>query len=514
MEAPAAAVLAVAILGLLGCMLGGAPCRAAEPDPDPFAYELQWQDSDWDLQKARSAEVYHARVSLIESPLFEQLSGELRHERLLSTGWLGVEQHDYAFAHGLLVRSSAMDRPGSDDWSGRMYAALGMADLDDATLALTRLAQGWPDELSRVPADAVWRIAPREGDSEEQRAASFELRLALYRAEYKGAHEVSPGALWGRLAMELFERGRIAEARDLLPSLNSPRTLLTMRIDRRYDALVREAPALFDVKAAAAREISDYEEAVQRYPRNVDAVAQLCYAYLDAGSYRDVLRAAAAVLSRADDPNSFAAAYDEDETAFNWVLDTYARASAAMRNWDEAVRALEVAAQGLEHGRLNVSNVINLGGFYADLGKPDKALRVLAEISDEDSETLMSPYGRMAWHAARLHATLAKGDAAAADAELAYLRTHQNDAVGAYQDGLLRAGRMEDAAVVLIARLRDPQRYQAALREIQIYQYPPAPPGVVQLRALQRALARRADVQQAVAQVGRIERVPLPPDAE
>jgi tetratricopeptide (TPR) repeat protein len=285
-----------------------------------------------------------------------------------------------------------------------------------------------------------------------------------------------------------------------------------MRIDRRFDTLVRQSPRLFDVRAAAERQIKANEQAVERFPRNIDAVVQLCLAYLEAGRSKEALRAADAVLSRVDDPRDFAAAYDADETALNWLLDTYARAQVAARRWDSAVRALELAAQGLEHGRVNISNVINLGALYADLGRADKALRVLGEISENDSQTRMSPYGRMQWHGARLGAALAKGDAGLADGELEYLRAHQTDAVDAYQEGLLRTGHLEDAAQLLIARLHDPQRYQAALREVQSYVNPRVLPGLVQLRSRRSEVVKRPDVQQAIALVGHIEKLPIPPE--
>jgi hypothetical protein len=284
-----------------------------------------------------------------------------------------------------------------------------------------------------------------------------------------------------------------------------------MRIDKRFDDLVRNAPERFDVRAAADRLIRNEDEAVLRFPRKIDARVQLCYAYLYAGRYREVLREAGAVLSHVRDQDSFRRAYDEDETAVNWILDTYAQAALATEKWDEAVDALELAAQGLEFGKLNVSNVINLGVLYADLGRADKALRVLAEISEEHSDTLLSPVGRMQWHGARLAAALAKGDAARADAELEYLRAHQQDAPDAYQEGLLRSDHLEEAARLLIARLRDPESRREALLEVQEYDYPPAPPGQVRLRAQLRKVVNRPDVQQAIAKVGHTEKVPLPP---
>jgi tetratricopeptide (TPR) repeat protein len=499
------ALVGVGLVGLVSCLASPSPCRAATR----AEYLRQWLDSDQKLQAnvSVSEEVFHGRLALIESPLFHGLSDELQHLRLQSTGCLGVLLQNYASAHALLVRSSGMASQGVGDWGCRLLAAFGMADMDDATLALAHVAHSWPDQLSHLPARIVMRIASRDPDSDRQRSARLELRLALFHASFRGEDGIPLSELWSKLAMELFERGRKAEAFEVIASVDSPREILAMRIDRRLDDVVRQAPRLFDVGAAAVREIKDHEQAVQRFPRKIDAVVALCHAYLDAGRYREAQQVADTALSRLE-------AYDEDLSAINWLRDIYARAAVATRSWDAAANALELAAQGMEGGKPYVSHVINLGAFYADLGRADKALEVLARIPEPDQDESMSPYGRMQWHGARLAAALAKADAALADAELRYLRTHQTDAIDAYQEGLFRTGRMDEAAQLLIARLHDPKRYGVALSEIQIYDYPPALPGIAQLRARRREVVDRKDVQQAIAQVGRIETFPIPPDLD
>jgi hypothetical protein len=499
-------VAGAGLVGLLSCLAGPSLCRAATP----AGYEQQWSDSDRDLQPTSSAEVFHRRLALIESPLFHGLSDELQHFRLQSTGCLGVKVKDFASAHALLVRSSGMAGQDVGDWVCRLFAASGKTDMDDATLALSHVAHRWPEEISQLPTQAVMRIASRIPDSDQQRSARLELRLALYHAAFRGEYGVPPSRLWNELATELLERGRKAEALEVT-AVDSPREILAMRVDRRFEDVVREAPRLFDVGAAAARQIKDYEQAVQRLPRKIDAVVELCHAYFDAGRYGEVQRAASAVLSRADHPRELGVAYDEDQSALNWLRDIYALAAVATGGSDAAASELELAARVVEGGKPDVSQVINLGAFYADLGRADKALQVLARLSEADRDKRLSAYGHMQWHGARLIAALAKGDAKLADAELQYLRAHQTDAIDTYQEGLLRAGRMEDAAQLLIARLRDPQRYRAALSEIQNYDYPPTLPGIAGLRARRREIVDRKDVQQAVAQVGRIETFPIPP---
>jgi hypothetical protein len=492
--APCVLLLTIACCWLSSCAMGLS------------AYRQRWDDSDRDLAAARSAPVYQARLALVSSPLFDHLPAATRHDRLLSTAVLGTELKDYKSAHRLVAQSSGMAEQGFEDWDRRLDLAVAIQDLDDATLALTHIAGSWPEKVPGYLPGAIMSIAFREVASEQQRAARFELRLALYRAHFTMEHQVAAGSLWGRLVRELYERGRVAEAFEILPDVNSPDELLKMRINKRFDKLVSQAPERFDVMAAAERQIRDYREATRRFPRSLDAIEQLCYAYESAGRYSAILRATEPVLSRVDDPEAFHKAYDEDETALNWILDLYAEAMKAAQQWDDAAGALELAAQGLEHGKPNISNIINLAGLYADLERGDKALRVLAEISDDH----LSSYGRMQWHGARLAAALAKGDERLANESLAYLRKHQQDWISAYQIALLRSNHLEEAAKLLIARLHDPSDYQVALNEVQTYHEPPAPPVIMRLRERWRQVVSRPDVQRAIAAVGRVEVFDIP----
>jgi tetratricopeptide (TPR) repeat protein len=289
---------------------------------------------------------------------------------------------------------------------------------------------------------------------------------------------------------------------------NSPRAVLSLRIDRRFDELVRQAPERFDVEAAVRRQTSDHEGAVARHPRSLDALVELTRAYLDAGRYADVLRAAAAALARVPDSDAFHAAYDDDDTALSRLLGDYARALMATQPWEDARGALEIAAEGLEHGSLNAGSIIQLGDFHARLGRPDEALRVLAQIPEDSRE--LAPQARMAWHGARLLAAVGKGDQTRVRQSLEYLRAHQREAIGAYQEALIWAGRDEEAERLLIARLNDPLLRREALREVQIYSEPPAPPPVMRERERWRALVSLPAVQRAIARVGRIESVPFP----
>jgi hypothetical protein len=481
-------------------------------DADMARYEAQWAQSEQALASERSVAVFRSRLALIGSRCFAHVQTPTRHDRLLSTASLGEELQQDAEAHQLFVVSSQMEQAGFEDWDGRLETASRLHDHLDVMRSLTHIVRGWPRALSSYAIGFIVQAASRTSKSREEGAAAFELRLALYEASFRREYQVAPDSLWGLLARDLLERGRGSEALTVISAINSPRTILSLRVDRRFEGLVRLAPARFDVMAAADRRIHDYQQAVQREPRSLDALVQLTYAYLDAGRYAETLRTAGLVLARVQDPNVFHAAYDDDETALNWLLNNYGHALEATQPWEDAKGVLEIASEGLEHGTLNISNVINLAWFYGCLGRADEALRVLAEIP-EDASTL-SPYGRMQWHEVRLIAAVEKGDLPLVRLSLEYMRAHQDDATVAYLEALLWAGHEAEAARLLVARLADPARYVDALLAVQSYKDPHAPPVVMRYREKWRKVISRPEVRRAIAKVGHIESVPLPSAAE
>jgi tetratricopeptide (TPR) repeat protein len=477
---------------------------------DLALYQQSWADSERDLAAGGELQkIYQARLALIASPLFEKLPQPVQHDHLLSTGKVGGDIREFASAHPLLMRSSGMPQQSFEDWHARLLTAAELQDNKDSMLSLTRIAQDWPAKAPGYSFLFIARLLRGKPDSDQERTARFELLLALYHAHYTNEYRMLVDGFLGQLAEDLLERRRSGEALEVIRQINSPRVLLNMRVDRRFEALVRQAPGAFDVEAAAERHIHDYEYAVRRFPRSLDAIVRLCHAYIDAGRYQEALRTTSAALERVKDQELYRKTYDEDETAVNWLLNNHADAAMALGLWDEAIAAMELASQGLEYKTQNVSNVINLGFYYDKLEQPAKALRVLAQIGDEGH---LSPFGRTAWHLARLRAAQLKGDERLVSESLEYLRTHQQDSIVNYEEALVQVSRMDEAAELLISCLSDPDRRAEALRVVQSYQDPPAPAAVMRQRAQWRELVDRADVQSAIAAVGRVESFKIPSD--
>jgi tetratricopeptide (TPR) repeat protein len=232
------------------------------------------------------------------------------------------------------------------------------------------------------------------------------------------------------------------------------------------------------------------------------------YALLDAGDYEKLLEITQQVLDRVHDSSLLQKLYDDDPTGINWILDNHARALVALGKWTQAEWDYRSAADRLEHGHRNVSNVINLASFEADLGRGDEALKVLNDFPGDGPD--LGPYGRMQWYAVQLAAAVAQSDEVLVEQSLKYLAAHQEDAPSTYQAALLRAGRTEEAAQLMIRRLAASSWRPAALRDLQIYRDPPALPQAQREADGWRALRKRNDVRAAVERVGRIMEVPLP----
>lgn len=302
----------------------------------------------------------------------------------------------------------------------------------------------------------------------------------------------------------VLERGQLTRAREVLRRVQSPHVVISMRIDRRFDRLRAAEPGNFDVDAAVANELEMMRAIVRRSPRSLGAIVQLTYSMLDAGRYDETLETTAAVMRRIEGATAEQAPYDDMDEVI-WILDNRARALAAAQRWNEAEAMVRAAADRTENGARNVSNIINLAWFYAAAGRNDEALAALLDMGQD-----MSAYGLMQMHGARYAAALQKGDMEIANESLAYLAEHRNDALQTWQWTLVRANRLDEAAALLIQRLRDPVLRGEALEDVQDYVNPPPASQRAVWNTRWMQVRNRTDVRRTVDAVGRIERFSIP----
>ena len=515
----------IAVTLLAGCAAGPKPNGAPPPLASvPQAVQLaegtfkatqaqvryvaDWKSAIQQVALQRD-EAYARLTDLIASAEFEGLTMPQQHAGLLLGGVLAMAKEHYTYAQQLLMRSSAMPEAVFADWQARLDAAISLRDRSDALVSLTTLLQRWPGETAKLSPPAIRDVVLREPQTDEQRELAFQVLNRLFDLSYKMEDGVEAGPFWTALIEELVERGQLARAARVVPRITDPYDVLWMRVDRRFDALVRKDPRRFDELAVAGQLVEEYAQAAQRHPRSLDAVVQLTYAYLYAGRYQDVLSATNSVIARATAAGGISALYDDVPSSLNWIYDNRAQALEATHRWDEAEAERVRSANRVEHGHRNVSNVINLAGFYANRGRGEDAVATLRFLPSEIGS--ISRYGQMQVRLERLRAAVALHDDAEVQNCLAYLRENKSDAIGSFESALLRANAADEAEQLIIERLKDPRLRRDALLEVQEYSFPAEPASIEKDRALWTEILERPAVKAAIDAVGRRERTPLPP---
>ena len=381
---------------------------------------------------------------------------------------------------------------------------------DVAMGALTEIARRWPKTLTQFDDRVVLNVTRGGGDTEAADRGRYDLLNALFDAHWRLRSEVEPAVAWGPLVRMLVDRRERARAGQVMQRLRSPQTALMMRVDKRFDPLIRANASRFDVEALAQEQVSDWQAATRRFSRRLYDAYDLMNAYLQKGDYAEALRLADDALARIATAKSPDDLYDDVPAVINWVYDARALALRGLGNWEEAQMDLENAMQEKERGGRNVSNTINLASYYAEFGRADEAMATLGSLTEPNSP--VSRGGRMIVTAIVHAAALAKGNLRQAKDALDYLREHEADHPWVLQDELARAGRVDEAATQLIRLLRNLESRSVALAYVQEYLEVPASPGVQQINRGRRQIVQRSDVRAAVLEVGRIERFSIPRD--
>ncbi|HEV8331671.1 MAG TPA: hypothetical protein VGQ22_09665 [Steroidobacteraceae bacterium] len=504
-----ATVVMSALLGVAG-PAGSAETPNATPSPeipavDVYRYALQRAVKQ--VSEGELADAYTALLGVVRSPVFDQLEPAERHWALFVAGLVALDLDKPVEAHPLLVRACALPGADGDDWVGRLNAARLMDQREDMVLSLTQIARQWPKSLDELIYQIVTETVSYAHQVPNSEAVLHELLDALYAAKWTFPEKIEPSYMWRDLAALEIDRKNVARAREVVSRVQSPHVVIGMRIDRRFDPLRESVPKYFDVEAAVKSELAMLRAIVQRSPRSMNAIVELTYSQLGAGLYEETLATTADVLRKIETAPAKEPPYDDMDKVI-WIYDNKARALAATQRWGEAEKEVRAAADRKEDGERNVSNVINLAWFYAEAGRSDEALATLLDLGQS-----MTKYGLMQMHGVRYAAALQKGDAEIANESLTYLVEHRNDSLDMWQRTLVIANRLDEAAALLIERLRDPVLRGAVLNDLQDYADPPPQEQRAVWNARWRQIRDRPDVRKAIEAVGRIEkfRVPNPP---
>jgi tetratricopeptide (TPR) repeat protein len=436
----------------------------------------------------------------IASPGFASLDPSVRYLGLLRAGIAALDLDENSKAHALLVRASAFDEAEGIAWHLRLRAAYALDDHADSARCIVIIARVWPQTLDQIRARAILMVDKQLGESGKSRVERAVLLAALFDANWTNEGR-EPNDLWFDYTRLLLDGGDKARATEVAARIDSPRVVLSLRVDKRFDALLRARKGVFDIERVMKRQREHAERIWSEAQNRLVAALGLQENLLQAREPALALALADEIIAKVAKQGS--AAYVDSDEYFVWILDARSRALQRMGRWDDAVIQLNKAARRPERGAMNVSQVLNLSRLLAELEKPDEAERAVEELGE------MSPYGRMQLEFTRLIVSLERDNAGAVETHLTYLREHRSDAIGTYQAALVQAERIDDAAKLLIERLQREDWLRDALEEMQEYAEVLLTPRGEIHETRWRQITARKDVLAALAKVGRIERAPF-----
>lgn len=448
-----------------------------------------------------NAELYEA----VYDSQFAQLPEDLRYKALLVLGMLVMQDANrQGEAHGLLVRATALDQADGNAWLERSSTAFALGDYADSARSVTAIARRWPDVLRRIFDQPIYIIDTKLAAEPAQTAIRQAMLQALFDARWTD-RDGEPSTMWRELSSLLLVEGKTVQAAAVASRITSARVILSMRVDKRFDALVQRDPQAFDVDRTMAAELAAARAAVAAHPDRLRPLTTLQTLLLDTGQYRQVLAVTDAVMAnvRAGKGKS---TYKDFDDRYVWIIDQRARALARLGRWNEAAEQWAAATRQPEQGGMNVSQIINLGDYYANRREPIRALDMVAELGN------MSPYGRMNLELVRLKVAVQQHDQAGTAAHLAYMRAHRNDAIALWQRALLVNGDLDGAADLLLQRLHNPAWRSSALVDMQRYDSVRMTPVEAEINTRWNKVVAQPAVQKALQPVGRIESFRLDPD--
>jgi tetratricopeptide (TPR) repeat protein len=493
------------------CVAGGLatsrPAAAEAASGGNAVYELVEQG-----RLALIAEKYPEASKLFEQaikrPEFADADSKLQYFAFLLGSFAAEGTDDNLTAHEYLVVATRHPNADAETWLRRARTAVILEKWTDAAESLTTVAQRFPKALTGSE-HQVWLInkSVRElGLNPGLRPQRTELLNALYAAGYKTKFGTEPSFLWLTLATDAIESHDTTRAREVSRRITDSEVLIAMRIDKRFDALVQAEPKIFDVSAAAKREVQQLRTLVKKRPRFLGAQVQYGYALYTLGQFDEMLALANGVITQVEKAPADKPPFDDLEESLNWIHNQKTIALASLGRWDEAAQVLADWERNERNKEDRVSQAINLGFLLNDMGRPDDALKAVNAL---DWSRGMSEYGRTQCQFVRFQAFQQQGKESEVREIVTWIREHQKDSLETAQSILLEAGDVDGAATLLITRLRDADDRATALAEIQEYAVPPRTERRKMLHALNENLLARADVVAAIAEVGRREKFPI-----
>lgn len=476
-------------------LVGGTASATPEPlplvGPNPvaeFAERLQSAISQLQQQKCEAA----TWRGLIDDPVLPKVASRLR-SYAYSGAAICVGGAD---ARQWVRKSTEEPDAPPNAWGLRFAIDVDLKDTSDALHALEVTAErsGWT-AVETYNDLALFRFRRL---LEPDAGAGRRLLRLLDRVGWKPSGLIaSPSALWKDLAQFDLEDGKAADATRVAKRITAPAVLFSMRLDRRFDPLVKADPNAFDVEKAAVATLERHRAQYADHPDQGEIAYEIIEDLRLLNRPEEALIFADQTLAKADVKD------ERGQDYHHWIEDRRAMVLADLGRFDEALAIEQKAASSAEHGAPNVSQRINLAGLLSMAGKSEDALQMLAPFGNG---LTASPYGDMWVATERLCAANALGRDAVAKMALAFTAVHAADNKGARLKAQLCANDLAGARQTVVGWLENPADRQYAL--LQLCRFAPgAPPPPFQAELIRRFETVRTDpaVIAAVERVGRTE---------
>ncbi len=437
---------------------------------------------------------------------FKDLTSGERYATFVFATFAARGRQDALAAHEYAIAATSYPEAAAEIWRMRAGLAIEVEDWKDAAASLATLANQWPTELSLFDPETIHYVTASMDKDPQLVKPRLQLINALFTARFTVDYGFQPSYLWSDLAAATLEEKQLDQAKQILARIDEPQVLARMRVDRRFDELVKSNSTAFDVATAAKNRCAQIRKVIHEHPRNLQPIIEYMYAQFAVGEFKENIRLADQTLKSVEHAARNKPPFDDVAEKLNWIYDIKAQSLRALGRFNESLEIQRQATVQSEAGDDKASQAINLGFLLTDQGEPDKALKALEGIDWGGS---LSGYGRMQLQHVRLRAYLEQGNREDAETVLAYMRENQKEAADNWQTALLDWGDTDGAAALFIARLQDPQQRGDALWSAQIFPRLPVLPMEAQANARWDALMARQDVLAAIDEVGRREKIPI-----
>jgi tetratricopeptide (TPR) repeat protein len=443
----------------------------------------------------------------LSRPLFPKLSAEYQFQvyALAATAELYSDDADTAHQHIIFAGSAWPQLRDGRYWSLFCKVAHRTGKAEALVDDFTRVVVENPGSLKAVDDGTIGQIAREAHGIKDKNTRLLALLEALRAAGY-----APPDIFWGKewvafgLAVTYAEKGDDVRAKMVAATLADPDSIRAIQVDRRYSHILPGDAAIY--AKAYDRDIARLRSLAEANPDRLVGVHLLASALLQANRLPEALDRIDTALAKIDAAPTGKPAFSDLEE-LSWIYDTRARILGLTGRLDEAADTMKKAQElAAKSGVDVISQRINLAGFLVYVGRPDEALKAIAEL---DSKRI-SPYGAMAAAGARACAYALKGDAEHLKGEIDYVKSHASDGPSALHRALLCSGDLDALALQLISRLDDPDQRNEALVAVQTYLVPDRMTAWEKtIRERDASVLKRPEVKATIAKYGYIRSYPV-----